>query len=1007
MALENEAPQSKPLLNLSRRAKRPVRKKRSSSSSKPSTKSRFPSPNHLASLPIPSFTQDPELDRLEKEFFKDSDSDNEVDAEPKKPKAAATFVSKLPAPDFVSCLDSDGDDDEDDLWAPSIFAKKAVPVPSTKLPSDGTATVAGVELPRSASTVPTVSSPARPYENDDLDDGQDDGILAPWSASLEKETNDSSRDVDSSQLLKCVDRAFRKEDIATVSMNKISSAVEQELSIKLQPEQRKIVRARLMSLIDSPIKEKSSEQPIRAVLEPAVDAVLSGFSDKGKCTIKEVMMALQSQFGVIFTEETKIVVRKRLIYTLNNPSPPATDTRVVGNKTEPLASLEPNRQQVAKPVTSVGPVAHQLGDHSTTKITKKGQGASSLPGTDKSKNPSKSVVEKAEDTEPKATVANQKTKGRKPPKGVKDGPIDDRSNTVLPSVDAKVSSKKETVVPAKAVAPERKKRDRSAANTAIAPANNNSDIPPAKAPRKAAPTRAKKRARGSCPLCSNCPCTNDTAECNAFDVMDTVQSDAAQEKNLMKRLLKLEKTAERYEDQTDAVRRKLKKHRRDMWRKHEAAIQVDNTGRPEQSRFLPDVNELNKRLDGRGAKARVSTAAVQNVQSKMFSFAQTFQPTLTQMFGGGKKDAETETTEDANQDAFESTNLETIAEEPDGEQIVDSDVESASKISLVMDAEEASLLASDEEDDAGSEGVEVDAHRIEWKDGVEKSGQASPVASGPSIWRSLMTGGVECTWDRLFDEDDLDDESAGINHLLGMLDDPKNVESVVESQTVQAASPVEMEMLSQRGQLLAEEILSRIELDKDKVEMLEATCPAWKENIIFTLFQQESEDVHEALERVKRSKAKLVRAKQEIMASAQRQEAVLDVFEDALRASLSRVQGSSEDDADGNEGFFPTQVQESPRGTIFDGEENQDSSPTRTPNLRRESTVVLTNVEEDFADFTPDDDTAQEPLGTAGGIEQETNPSSPPFDPSTPLNCGRKSLDSVASGDTIIASMAS
>jgi hypothetical protein len=110
------------------------------------------------------------------------------------------------------------------------------------------------------------------------------------------------------------------------------------------------------------------------------------------------------------------------------------------------------------------------------------------------------------------------------------------------------------------------------------------------------------------------------------------------------------------------------------------------------------------------------------------------------------------------------------------------------------------------------------------------------------------------------------------------------------------------------------------------------------------------------------------------------------------------VQGSSEDaDADRNEGFFPTQAPESPLRTIFDGEEDVDSSPTRTtPDLRRHSNItVLTNVEDDFADFTPENDTAQD---TAGTVEQETHPSSPFVDPSTPLNCGRQSLaHSVAS----------
>jgi hypothetical protein len=990
MALENEAPKSKPMLNLSRRAKQPARKKRSKT---PKKSARFPSPTDLASLPIPSFGRDPEIDRLEKEFFKDFDSDDEANAEPQKPKAA--LASKLPAPDFVSCLDSDtdGDEEEDDLLAPPIFAKKSVPAPLSKLASFAT----GAQRPR---------SPARLCENDlPVEDGQDgdDGMAAPWSASSEKSSRGNSRDVNSSQLLQCIDRCFRDRevDLSTVTLNTMSLAVERELSITLKPEQRNIVRERVMSLVDVKVKEKHIDQPSQAVLEPAVDDVLGRFSDQGKCTIKEVMVALQSQFGVNFTEETKIVVRKRLIYTLNNPPLPAISAGVAEEK------AEPNRKQeklalLQKPATSVEPVTQQLHDQLTTAATNKRKDSSTTAAPDGDKKQWKSAVEYAKVAEPNPndpTPAHlsKKPKGRKP-----------ESNVDLPSPTAKC-----VAVSPKAAAPSRNKRSRKsrpAVNTSTIPASN-SDIPPAKAPRKTAPARGTKRARGSCPLCLNCPCTNDMTDCNAFDSMDTVQSEAAQEKNLIKRLQKLEKTAERYEEQTDAVRRKLKKHRRDMWRKHEALAQVDNsTSWPEESRFLPDMKELDSRLDGRATKARVSAAAVRNVQSKMFSFAPTFQPTLTQMFGGGKKD--TDSTEDTNLQTVEGANLETIEEEPDGEQVVDLDVE------VVLNAEETSILASDEEDDVGSEGVEVDVHRVEWKDGVENSGQASPIVSGPSIWRSLMTGDLECTWDRLFAED-LDDESVGIDHLLGMLDDPKNVETASKSPTVQAANSVEMEMLSQRGQLLAEEILGQIDSDEEKVEMLEATCPNWKENIIFALFQQESEDVHEALERVKRSKEKLLRVKQEILKKVQQQEAVLNVFADALRTSLSRAQGSI--DEDGNEGFFPTQAPESPLGNVFDGKGTPFASPTHIPRLRRSShdcrrsshdCTVATNGEDDFADFTPEDDMSQDPPGRAAcREEQETHPSSPSFSPSTPLKCGRESVantpHSAAPGDTIIASIAS
>jgi hypothetical protein len=86
---------------------------------------------------------------------------------------------------------------------------------------------------------------------------------------------------------------------------------------------------------------------------------------------------------------------------------------------------------------------------------------------------------------------------------------------------------------------------------------------------------------------------------------------------------------------------------------------------------------------------------------------------------------------------------------------------------------------------------------------------------------------------------------------------------------------------------------------------------------------------------MKWSKAKLPRVNQEIFKKAHQQEAVRNVFEDAIRTALSWYEGSV--DEDGNEGLFPTQAPESPRRNLLDGEGTIFSSSMQTPRLRRSS----------------------------------------------------------------------
>lgn len=1005
MVLSSNSPQRKSVLSLSRKATK-ARKQKNTKSSKADAavsirRKRSSSPHHLASLPIPTsfgVRQDSEIHRLENQFFSDDSDDNDDASQPpQKPKAAP--FKKTPVPNFASCLhlDTDDDDDEDDLLAPPVFSSyKAVKPNTTTAPT--TTAAAGQKSEVASEPVVAPDAAADDEERNaidepDYDNYDHDGAAAPWSADSK---SNQAPGTSSQQLLECVDHCFRQANISTVTLKDIISKVERELSITVQPEQRQIIRGRVVILMDSPVKAQQEEQPSPRMLEPAVDAILGRF-DRGSCTIKQVIEALEEQFNVKFTKQTKAVAKRRLIAIMQDSSLVQEDS----SKADSLVSLEPNQQAGGTPLaklavagTSRLPPGESTATESSAASPTNQHSKITVTCGGENKSKSKSVVEclesvDADDADPFEKTAKRTDLKRVSKKPTKKDTVaketQGHQKSAAPPLKSKVCDMKVVVVATKTEAPEPKKRGRPRHAKINLPVEqrNTYEILPEKVPKKPAPVRTRKRARGSCMLCSNCPCQHEAVE-NAFDAMDTVQSDAAYEKTLINQLQKLEKAAERCEGNTDGVRRKLKKHRRDMWRKHEALSEGDHASRFGESRFLPDVNELNKRLGDPAATAELSAPVVQKAQGRMFSFAPTFQPTLTQMFGGAKKGKDGELDDDEG--------LERIEEEPMEAEVADR-ASGLEMVDLQGVSQCDSVLQSDEERDDQSDVVDAKVHRVEWKNGVGNCEEGGYSTLGPSVWRSLMTGDLDCGFDRLFEEDLDEEEEVGIDHLLGMLVDSNIVESTSAASSPPAASPVQMSMLSQRGQLLAEDILGRVAADAEKLEMLETTCPNWKENIIFALRQQETEDTNEALENVKQSRKKLARMKQQVLEAVQRRETVLSLFEDALQTSLLRMPVPSQEEGDNN-GFCPTQALESPpRMSVFSEEKSPRSPKDATPFDDQASTV--STILDASAPFATADWSSQRRRSSVGVR-------------TSPMKCveesAAKTPESIKSQDTIMAS---
>lgn len=92
--------------------------------------------------------------------------------------------------------------------------------------------------------------------------------------------------------------------------------------------------------------------------------------------------------------------------------------------------------------------------------------------------------------------------------------------------------------------------------------------------KNAAAPRPRKRARAkTCALCRTCPCQKSAADRGQTEQLDMAssfsRSDAAVEKALIRRFQKLEKSSEHIAEQKEIVRRNLKKHRRDIWKRQE------------------------------------------------------------------------------------------------------------------------------------------------------------------------------------------------------------------------------------------------------------------------------------------------------------------------------------------------------------------------------------------------------------------------------------------------------
>ena len=778
-------------------------------------------------------------------------------------------------------------------------------------------------------------------------------IVASTSPRKGQHIDDKKRkqNIPSRTLEELIDYLFLQSDLVQVTVKKFIKSLEGTLGVTLEKGTRSLVKTRLQDLVDGNITpiaspseetiakylsttkcERSSKETAntkitkdsvnvestgRGVSNPLSSETLAKLPTKAILQVEDNRRVSSSQELSRLQQKAAIESSKR-----STSKQEATNAAHGGRN---LDTVKPSPNEVAigpsKNRSEESEASFKLERHVTIEeqdvsAVSETQTKSTIPKKEPAKTRKSSSGKKSErekiDSESKIVTAPKKRRGRpKSKKEVSKVDSDDELCEILEipkdnldQIIKKVQTQRKRGRPAKAAAGgdtelETKQLIGAAKATTTTTTTTKKRAPPRKRARKA-----------KCDICAKCPCQNMRFDAWTSTTLSLGQNDVALEKARIGIVQELEKYSERVEIKTDIEKRKLKRHRREMWKKYkqeqtEEADQLNTeNGHAKKSRFLPDVEEF----EAHNPNGRVLRQdQVEKAQLALFNHISDpnsgEQVTLTQILGlrSDKRKAKTDDADISDQDDSSSQDSEPPVEEDD----------------------DASSLGDEiEQYIVGPEPVDC-VHRVEWRNNSRYCPPSSQILLGPSAWGALTSIAEEgeydessasahekrssgilksfkCPFDRLFTDDRQNngpdgpnDVQCGMNELVQLLDDLGGAPSTQVPDGVETdsdtASVVSISMLSQGGQDLAREVEAEICSRVDKVSALQTACPNWKENIAFALHQRDEYDVHEALESVRMKRKKMAEIKEKILEAWERQNLALDVFETALSKSLTKL----------------------------------------------------------------------------------------------------------------------
>ena len=141
------------------------------------------------------------------------------------------------------------------------------------------------------------------------------------------------------------------------------------------------------------------------------------------------------------------------------------------------------------------------------------------------------------------------------------------------------------------------------------------------------------------------------------------------------------------------------------------------------------------------------------------------------------------------------------------------------------------------------------------------------------------------------DGDENNSAATSIDDMLGSIE--RNETCLDEDDKVvknEAIDPITFSQLSPVAKVAFDSMACKIESDSEKVKLLNAECPNWKENLRFTL-RQNPDDIKEALASIQAKQNRITKA----LEMLKNQKVVLNVFEMAMEESLERFDDRGDD----------------------------------------------------------------------------------------------------------------
>ena len=452
--------------------------------------------------------------------------------------------------------------------------------------------------PPEPSSVVHQSSQDKENENEDANQKRSTSSTTSsnCSSNSKKKTKSNDDDHDDAALQRLIDQLYLQADKTTVTVQSFLETLRDALGTgkKLKKAVKKLARTRLKDLVNGRVTpmvvevvETTTTTTTTTATAKSASAVPKDTTTKAssKATGSKPPSSTKTQKSVSKGDQ-EVAVKKKM-----TTSHHANSAHVDNGKEneDPAAKKMPSKPSAP----------------STTKNQAKGKG---LVGTKESSTENiseKRTDDSAKDASDDPAKAQPKRKPptttiQRQPKASKAAPDSNaeqanKTSTTKASSKAKAESSS-TETKQEKPASTQAKRGRPAKRKATEETKATTETKTVAA-KKPAPAPRKRARKGTCALCTTCPCQNASAhqDGTVLDLKTMSKSDIAIEKALIRRIQKLEKSAESMETQVDVVKRKLKKHRREMWKKRDKlstdkALAISNAAA--QSRFLPDAVEL-------------------------------------------------------------------------------------------------------------------------------------------------------------------------------------------------------------------------------------------------------------------------------------------------------------------------------------------------------------------------------------------------------------------------------